>query len=92
MFGQLKSTWHRSRLWVLSLVVWSVVAPSALASNQALSYSGRVTNLHGKPLDGPVDITIKFWNNATGGNQLGGSMDFPGTPLAQGVFQVNMVL
>jgi len=92
MFRQLKITWQRSRLWVLSLVVWSSVGSSALANNQALSYSGRVTNLHGKPLDGPVDITIKFWNSATGGNPLGGSLDFPGTPLAQGVFQINMVL
>ena len=82
----------RSRHWVLSLVVWSVVASSAFANNQVLSYSGRVTNLHGKPLDGPVDITIKFWNSASGGNQLGGSMDYPGVSLAQGVFQINIVL
>jgi len=92
MLSQLKITWQRRRLWVLALVVWSSLGSSALANNQALSYSGRVTNLHGKPLDGPVDITIKFWNSGSGGNQLGGSLDFPGTPLAQGVFQINMVL
>jgi len=92
MFAARKVFRQRSRQWVLALVVSSLVASSAIANNQVLSYSGRVTNLHGKPLDGPVDITIKFWNSASGGNQLGGSMDFPGVTLAQGVFQVNIVL
>ena len=92
MFTARKVFRQRSRQWVLALVVSSLVASSAIANNQVLSYSGRITNLHGKPLDGPVDITIKFWNSASGGNQLSGSMDFPGVTLAQGVFQVNIEL
>jgi len=79
-------------LWALSLVLWSLASIPALANNQTLSYSGRLTNAHGKPLDGPVDISVKFWTSTTGGTQLGPTVDFTGITLAQGVFQLNIAL
>jgi len=80
-------------LWALSLVLWSLASIPALATNnQTLSYSGRLTNAHGKPIDGPVDISVKFWTSTTGGIQLGPTVDFTGITLAQGVFQLNIAL
>jgi hypothetical protein len=74
-------------------VLWSLASIPALATNnQTLSYSGRLTNAHGKPIDGPVDISVKFWTSTTGGIQLGPTVDFTGITLAQGVFQLNIAL
>jgi hypothetical protein len=51
---------------------WLVTSQTALAQGgiYSLSYSGRLTQADGAPLNGPVDVTVKFWTGVSGGAAL----------------------
>ena len=79
-------------------VVLLVVAAAATASSEAraspfpVSYGGRLTQASGAPVDGPVDISVKFWNSATAGNSLTAPIEFPAINLNQGMFSLSLEL
>ncbi|MEN9836049.1 MAG: hypothetical protein RL011_2242, partial [Pseudomonadota bacterium] len=55
-----------------------------------LSYSGRLTLPGGEPMQGPVDIELRFWDAATDGNALSRPFKTGGVTLNQGVFQLRI--
>ncbi|MCX6106552.1 MAG: hypothetical protein NTY08_12050 [Proteobacteria bacterium] len=64
----------------------SAAATVSLAAAFPMNYSGRLTESTGAPVDGPVDITVKFWNAATTGNTLTAPIDFTAVSLNSGLF------
>ncbi len=56
-----------------------------------MSYGGRLTESNGRPLAGPADLTLRFYDAVDDGNLLK-TMSFPATPLSEGVFQVALRL
>ena len=76
-------------VWAISLVN---AAPRSFAATFTLTYSGRLTQPNGAPVAGPVDITVKFWSAATGGNTLGSPVEFSAVTLNHGVFSLPLEL
>jgi len=55
-----------------------------------LSYSARLTSSNGSPLDGPVDVDLRFWNAMMDGEQLAETFSYTGVTLNQGVLQLRV--
>ena len=55
-----------------------------------LNYSGRIVNSDGRPLKGPVDLEVNFFDARSGGNQKGGSYSFSATALTDGLFNLEI--
>lgn len=73
------------------LGLWVGLNPSLAANPYALSYGGRLVSVFGEAVKGPVDLELKFYREASGGDPL------PVTPiikkgvsLTDGVFQVDL--
>ena len=83
-----------SRLYVLSLVFAAslISASQAHAAPFSVSYSGRLTQATGAPVDGPVDISVKFWNASVSGNTLTVPIEFTAVDLKSGVFSLPLEL
>ena len=84
-----------ARLYLFSLAfAASVISVSqAHASPFSVSYSGRLTQSTGAPVDGPVDISVKFWNAAVSGNTLTAApIEFTAVDLNSGVFSLPLEL
>src|SRR5262245_23243544 len=82
------TTTHLLRLLTVALLL---AAPSASAFPYKLSYAGRLIEPKGKPVDGPVDLEVSFFDASTGGSPIGpGALPFPGTKLIDGVFQITI--
>ena len=45
---------------------------SASASPWDISYSGKLTNIDGTPVEGPVDLEVRFFSVETGGAEKSG--------------------
>lgn len=55
------------------------------------SYSGRLVEASGKPVDGPVDIKLRFYRAESGGEPIAVDITtFTGVVLNEGVFQVTL--
>ncbi len=80
---------RRLKFRTLSFSLW--LCASSLFANP-LSYSGRLTEANGKPLDGPVELVIKFYGSANGGSQLISDITKSNVTLQDGVFQVDLDL
>ena len=83
-----------ARLHVFSLAfAASLVSLSqAYAAPFSVSYSGRLTQSTGAPADGPVDISVKFWNAAVSGNTLTAPVEFTAVDLNSGIFSLPLEL
>jgi hypothetical protein len=83
-----------SRLYVFSLAfAASLISLSqAYAAPFSVSYSGRLTQPTGAPVDGPVDISVKFWNAAVSGNTLSAPIEFTAVDLNSGIFSLPLEL
>lgn len=62
-------------------------ATSALGQSVPMQIGGRITDATGVPPAGPVDLEIKFFDQSSGGKQLGNHVAINGVSLNQGVFQ-----
>lgn len=62
---------------------------SSFAYGYDFGYQGRLTESSGKPVSGPVDLRITFYDSPTGGSSLF-SQDVQGIALQEGVFNVNL--
>jgi hypothetical protein len=77
-------------LCVLAALVMSVL-PSPVSAAE-LGYGGRLTQANGEPVTGPVNMTVRFYTSPIGGAPVGPSLDFPATPLVEGIFQLALSL
>ncbi len=67
------------------------MATPSIAAN-GISYSGRLTEPNGKPLEGPLDLTIRFYSQASDGSPILGDLHKSQVTLQDGVFQVELDL
>ncbi|MBM4251849.1 MAG: hypothetical protein FJ146_07750 [Deltaproteobacteria bacterium] len=79
-----------SALVMVVLVVFSSAVARAEATIYPLSYSGRLTLPGGEPMQGSVDMQVKFWDAVNGGNLLASAFPFNAVSLNQGVFQIQI--
>jgi alpha-tubulin suppressor-like RCC1 family protein len=78
---------------VCLLLLSSFLAVDVSAGALPLSYGGRLIDSDGAPREGQVDLEINFYDAAEDGSKLGGSpYAFPATPLAHGVFSIDLGL
>ena len=97
-FKQLSSCTTRASLGA-RLFVWSLAFAASLISLSpayaapfSVSYSGRLTQSTGAPVDGPVDISVKFWNASVSGNTLTAPIELTAVDLNSGVFSLPLDL
>ncbi|MBM4253545.1 MAG: hypothetical protein FJ146_16375, partial [Deltaproteobacteria bacterium] len=64
----------------------------AAASYFPLVYAARLTNANGSPIDGPLDIDVRFYTAETGGTQLGQNYPYTGVFPTNGVISLNINL
>ncbi|MCX6111496.1 MAG: tail fiber domain-containing protein [Proteobacteria bacterium] len=75
---------------VAASLLYFASAPS-FAGPFVFSYGGRLANSSDVAVTGPVNIELKFFRSASGGNPVGVSnMSFSNVPLEDGVFQVDI--
>jgi hypothetical protein len=93
MANQISKVSGASRVGVAtSVVLWLLLVGSS-ASALPFSYGGRLVDDKGAPREGPVDIEINFYDAPSGGSKLGASpYEFASTPLAQGMFAIDLDL
>ncbi len=65
------------------------VAQAGPVSGSATTYQGRLVD-DGTPIDGIADISVSVWDTESGGNQIGSTLNFPGTPFADGLFALEL--
>ena len=63
----------------------------AQGTKYPLSYSARLTGSSGAPVEGPLDVELRFWTEATGGTQLADTFEYQGVALSQGVLQLRVL-
>ena len=82
------------KLWILFALVFTLFSEAASALPYSLSYSGRITKDYGAPIEGPVDIEIKFFRSELNQDEIAVSslLPFLNTELDEGVFVVNIEL
>ncbi|MBM4254211.1 MAG: hypothetical protein FJ146_19775, partial [Deltaproteobacteria bacterium] len=64
---------------------------TAWATQITMSYSGRLTQPNGAPLEGIVPMEARFWSEGIEGTQRGPTIDFPAVQLINGVFLIDLV-
>jgi hypothetical protein len=62
------------------------------SSSFDLGYGGRLADGEGRPIDGPIEIVLEFFQTQDGGQPIGGRYRFPNTPLVDGVFALTIRL
>ena len=72
-------------------VVLYFLTVSQLAHALELSYGGRLASPSGEPLAGPLDLTFRFYRDASGGSALT-TVPMPSVSLVDGVFQTSLRL
>ena len=79
-----------TNLLALAMMFFSFMA---VASPLQLTYTGRFVGTDGKPMPGPVDLSVSFYRSAEGGSPLvGRAFDFQQIALNKGIFEVDMTL
>jgi hypothetical protein len=77
---------------IAAIALVTVLAATAAAAPSSINYSGRLTATNGKPVTGPIDLEVKFFDSSTGGTQRGSTIDFDDVVLSQGIFQIAIAL
>lgn len=73
----------------LALTACAGVAQAGPVSGSATTYQGRLVD-DGTPIDGTADISVSVWDADSGGNQIGSTLSFPGTPVTDGLFSLEL--
>ena len=85
-FGPSKELrWAFAVICVIVCMVLSTEPAHALE----LNYGGRLAEPSGEPVAGPLDMTFKFYRDASGGDPLV-TVGVPNVPLVDGMFQVTL--
>lgn len=69
----------------------ALTSSTAWATTITMSYSGRLTQPNGAPLEGTVPMEAKFWSQGIEGTQRGPTIDFPAVQLINGIFLIDLV-
>lgn len=80
---------------ILSFLIMIVSATSQIsfANPYNLFYSGRLTETSGAPIQGPIDIEVKFFSSETGDDEIGVTVPvFSNVLLSEGAFGLNFDL
>lgn len=79
---------------LVSLLVGALVgASSGVAGTQDFTFSGRLTESTGKPIEGPVALAVKFYHVASGGTPvLSVTSGLEEVALQDGVFNIKLTL
>ena len=78
--------------FLFTLPTWSSSA-SAAGGTYEFSYSGRLTELNGKPLAGPASLRVSFFNVASGGSPIFSiTSGLETVPLSDGLFTIRIPL
>lgn len=82
----------RSAVWFIAsaFIALSGVSASARAQPSSFTYQGQVLNVNGQPEAGPVDIRLRIYDNATGGNQQGPTLGATALALNRGIFTLSL--
>lgn len=80
----------RNILVILTLFIYE----SGFSIPMEITYSGRLTEKNGKPIEGPIDLEVKFYESEITSTpiDLGKEITFPGTALNYGVFHISIEL
>jgi hypothetical protein len=68
------------------------VLPISPALALDIGYSGRLQETTGKSIDGPLDFTVRFYNDTSNGDVVGPTLKFANTELIDGLFQLTLSL
>lgn len=66
------------------------VTTAGTAVAESFSYQGRLTDASGQPVAGVHELIFQFWDDASGGSQVGADVSRAGTTLVDGVFSVEL--
>lgn len=66
---------------------WTWAAAAWADAPFGISYSGRLVDQSGKPLDGPRELVITFHDAVTAGNQIGPTIPLHAVSRVDGTFQ-----
>ena len=90
------NTFYKSLAITFLFIGATGLAPFSHAEEYNLSYGARLTEARGAPIlgqDGKLDLEVSFYNASSGGSPIGPSpISFPGTIVAEGVFQLSITL
>jgi len=84
---------NRSCLFVCCAVLVSLLTYGAIAQSSfspLISYQGRLLD-GGEPVNGAVDLTFQLWDSAVGGAAVNSPIGFPGWPVNDGYFDVEIL-
>lgn len=77
---------------IIATIIWTVVMTTVWHARSASAveygFNGRAVDSKGVPLVGPVNITLRFFADILGDEQLGSSISFPDVALNDGNFQL----
>ncbi|MBM4254234.1 MAG: hypothetical protein FJ146_19890, partial [Deltaproteobacteria bacterium] len=84
---------RRFLLVAVHVILFSLAFSSvtAWATTITMSYSGRLTQPNGAPLEGTVPMEAKFWSEGIEGTQRGPTIEFPAVQLINGTFLIDLV-
>ncbi len=73
-------------------IMMALTLPAVQALALDISYSGRLQEDSGKSIEGPLDFTVKFYNDPNNGDVIGPTLKLANTELRDGVFQLGLSL
>lgn len=76
------------RLNIFCFLILVLLGFSAPCLSLDFSYSGRITESSGKPIDGPVNLSISFYRAESGGSSIIAPIAFSDIALTEGTFTV----
>jgi hypothetical protein len=80
-------------IWGSMLIAFSLMLSSSpVGASQILSWGGRLVDSSGAPVAGPASLEISFFQTAVGGSAVLGPIVHSNVTLADGVFQVTLLL
>lgn len=80
---------RRSLLVALPLVLVTTIVGSAAAQGSAFTYQGQLKD-GGVPASGNYDLSFSMWDDPAAGNQVGPTVNLPGSAVTGGLFTVEL--
>ncbi|MEN9834310.1 MAG: hypothetical protein RL011_503, partial [Pseudomonadota bacterium] len=91
-----KSKTKRWKAAAFTCCAWWLVVSSGVVRAESptfpLTYSARLSQGNGAPVEGPLDIDAQFYGVESGGSPRGRVFNFPSTALAQGMLSLHFDL
>jgi hypothetical protein len=77
-------------LYYISIISALLVVEIASAESYSIRYTGRIVEDSGAPVQGPVDITVRFYTAEFGGSQISLDLNYGSVELSEGVFDLDL--